>query len=295
MDLCRGSLLAQVWADEHWLSPPEWSQLADFIALLKAHPACFGNPRFILGSPQANEPYGYCCADNRRAFLAINNATWADQAVALELGPAWGLPDDRRWDLYRWYPDPARLTDGPDAFGARTTLALRPFQVVLLEAVPRGEAPSLARSFRGEPIPTGFAEPSRAVAITAKREDPTPAAWTVRGETPGTVAGGALVVAVELVRADGEPFEAVNTGAFLTASATVAGASVPVTPVLGARTYPCAWQAWRLAVAPGAAPAPFELRIADTLDKTTDRHATPCGDGVRRRFRAHFLPDGTPE
>jgi len=166
---------------------------------------------------------------------------------------------------------------------------------VLLEAVPRGEAPSLSRAFRGEPIPTGFAEPSRAVAITAERAGAAPVTWTVRGEVPATAAGGALVVAVELLQADGQPFEAVNTGAFLTASAAVAGASVPVTPVLGARTYPCAWQAWRLAVAPGAAATPFELRIADTLDKTTDRHATPCGEGIRRRFRAHFLPDGTPE
>ncbi len=290
MDLCRGSLLAQVWADEGWLSPPEWSQLADFLALLKAHPACFGNPRFVLGSPQANDPYGYCCADGRRAFLAINNATWADQVVTLELGPAWGLPDDRLWDLYRWYPDPARLTGGPDAFGPRTAMALRPFQVVLLEAVPRSEAPSLARTFPREPVPTGFAEPSRTVAVTAEKESTAPTAWTVCGEVPATVAGGALVVAVGLHQADGQPFEAVNTGAFLTASATVAGSSVPVTPVLGARTYPCAWQAWRLTVPPGSVAALFELRITDTLDQTTDRHGAPCGDSVQRRFSAHFLP-----
>ena len=51
MDLCRGSMLAQIWADNDWLSPPEWKQLAEFLALLRAQPKCFGNPRFILGNP----------------------------------------------------------------------------------------------------------------------------------------------------------------------------------------------------------------------------------------------------
>ncbi len=51
MDICRGSLLAQPWSDAAWLSPPERKQMAEFIALLKARPECFGNPRFILGDP----------------------------------------------------------------------------------------------------------------------------------------------------------------------------------------------------------------------------------------------------
>jgi hypothetical protein len=59
MDLCRGSLLAQPWSDTAWLSPPERQQMADFIALLRARPGCFGNPRFILGNPWKYGPYGY--------------------------------------------------------------------------------------------------------------------------------------------------------------------------------------------------------------------------------------------
>ena len=31
MDICRGSMLAQIWADRDFLSPPEWDQLATFI------------------------------------------------------------------------------------------------------------------------------------------------------------------------------------------------------------------------------------------------------------------------
>jgi len=166
MDLCRGNLLAQIWADNDWLSPPEWTQLADFLALLKARPECFGNPRFILGDPRKDEPYGYCCTDGRRAFLAIHNGVWRDSTLTLELSSAWGLPDGKRWDVYRWWPDPAKL-GGAHRSGA--TIALRPFEIVLLEVVPEGEPPTLSRNFEPQAIPTRFAEDSRELSITVAK------------------------------------------------------------------------------------------------------------------------------
>ncbi len=104
MDICRGSLLAQVWTDTDWLTPGERKQLADFVGLLKAQPDCFVNSRFILGSPWNNEPYGYACGNGRRSFLAIHNACLEDKVVTLPLGPACGLADKGPWDIYRWYP-----------------------------------------------------------------------------------------------------------------------------------------------------------------------------------------------
>ena len=87
MDISRGHLLAQLWSDTPYLSPDERRQMADFIALLKAHPECFRNSRFILGNPWKDEPYGYCCTDGKRAFLAINNGVWHDSTLTLELNP----------------------------------------------------------------------------------------------------------------------------------------------------------------------------------------------------------------
>jgi hypothetical protein len=196
MDLCRGSLLAQPWSDTPWLSPPERKQMADFIGLLKARPECFGRPRFVLGNPWKDEPYGYCCVGGQRAVLALYNCSWKDSVLPLELNPAWGLPDGRAWDLYRWYPDPARLR-GPDtAFGRRACLALRPFEVVMLEVVPHGERPALNRAFEDRPIPTGFAEASRTVELATEETTPRPALesaapWTVLKPAGAVSAGGA--------------------------------------------------------------------------------------------------------
>ncbi|NUQ65682.1 MAG: hypothetical protein HUU20_24695 [Pirellulales bacterium] len=179
MDISRGHLLAQLWSDTPYLSPDERRQMADFLALLKTHPDCFRNPRFILGNPWKEEPYGYCCTDGNRAFLAINNGVWHDSRLTLELSSAWGLPDGRRWDLYRWWPDPARLGD---SHGSKAAIGLRPFDIVLLEALPAGERPALDRPFDRRAIPADFAEPSREVPISvAKPDEPEqrdPVRWT---------------------------------------------------------------------------------------------------------------------
>jgi len=165
MDICRGSLLAQPWTDSAWLSPPQREQMADFIALLKERSDCFRNPRFIVGNPWKEEPYGYACSNDKRAFLALNNCTWRDASLRLELTPLWGLPHGRAFDLYRWYPQPAQLTREDGGLLPPTRLALRPFEVVLLEAVPAGEPPTLSRRFSPQPCPAVFREPSREIAV----------------------------------------------------------------------------------------------------------------------------------
>ena len=197
MDMCRGSMLAQIWADNDWLSPPEWKELADFIALLRAAPKCFGNPSFILGNPWKDEPYGYCCTDGRRAFLAINNFSWQDRSLPLELNAAWGLPDGQKWDLYRWYPEPARLAGDAAGFGPKAAIMLKPFEVVLLEVVPAGEQPSLNRTFSTQPVPTAFAEPSRTVKLSVRDMNAPPkndaAIWTVLTPLTATSKRGATL------------------------------------------------------------------------------------------------------
>ena len=136
MDLCRGSLLAQPWSDTPWLTPPERRQMAEFIALLKARPECFGNPRFVLGNPQRDEPYGYCCTDGQRAFIALHNCAWLDNTLTLQLKPEWGLPDGQapfRFQLQRQRAITPRAVvqgdDGPPAVGAAVAVRFIPLRI----------------------------------------------------------------------------------------------------------------------------------------------------------------------
>jgi hypothetical protein len=203
MDLCRGSLLAQPWSDTAWLSPPERQQMADFIALLRARPDCFRNPRFVVGNPQRDEPYGYCCTDGDRAMIALHNVSWQDAVVTLRLNPDWGLPAGQVWDLYRWYPDPARLVGPGEAVGETAVISLRPFQVVLLEAVPAGERNALARALPECPLPGAFAVPSRRVPVVTQSVAPAasglaePSPWVVLSPTAAVAAGAGALALLE--------------------------------------------------------------------------------------------------
>ena len=98
------------------------------------------------------------------------------------------------------------------------------------------------------------------------------------GQMPQTRRGGLLVLSVELTR-DGEPVEVQNLGSHLSATATLAGEAVHLTPVLGEQTYPAAWQSWRLEVGPE--------RAGKALAVTAMVSGLPDGE---LRWSAHFIP-----
>ena len=92
--------------------------------------------------------------------------------------------------------------ESPESLQKQVDLAMRPFEVVLLEAVPKGEKPALDRPFADQPLPRAFSEASRRVELKALPPEQAaanqPATIHVRGQIPSTAAGGVLVMAVEL-------------------------------------------------------------------------------------------------
>lgn len=289
MDLCRGSLLAQPWSDWNFLTPPERRQMADFVALLRAQPACFARPRFILGNPWHSEPYGYCCTDGARAFVALNNCTWNDVVLPLSLSPAWGLPDGEAWDVYRWYPDPAKLS------GPGEGLCLRPFEVVFLEVVSRGTAPSLERVFPDAPQTSLFAEPSRALTVAAlepaglgalsllcdadNSASPVPRrTLQVAVVAPAATTHATLAVSLELFRNERRQV-CYDFGRYVAGTATLDGQAITVQPVIHARTHPVGWQAWRVPLEPAAR----ERHVVLTVTVATNADAV-------LRWQAYFVP-----
>ncbi len=284
MDICRGSLLAQPWSDRTFLDDTGRRLLADLVALLRENAAAFDNGRFVVGSPWRDEPYGYLCTDGQRAFVAVNNATWQDASVTLGLGQAWGLPEGP-WDLYRWYPRPARLEP---VDGAETRLWLRPFEVFLLEAVPAGTPPSLGRTF-GTQMLRPFVEAARAIepAVTKlrksavrqvpyeRRDQPLPApvppktAVRVRLDVPAVGVPATIAVTASL-RYQGAAHVLDNTGQFFTARAVVAGQPAEAVPVVREWTLPVPWQAWRIDVLASGTPRIVDLEVTLALEPAVD-------------------------
>ncbi len=266
MDLARGSLLAQPWCDVARLSSEERRHMANFIALLREYPKCFDRTRLILGSPWKPEPYGWCGTDGHRAFIAINNGTWEDRTIELKLNREWGLPDHRRWDVYRLFPSPAKLDGGK--------IALRPFEILLLEAVPAGEPP-LRENFVARPESWSDSSVSPDVQIGARDPD---GFQNVGFEIPPTARGGTIAVTAD-VRLNGLPLMRTDAGSHYEI-APAPNIAVEWTPVLAKQLYyKTSWQAWRAAVAPSNQARTFALRI---------RPDAPLAAVVS--YRAYFIP-----
>jgi hypothetical protein len=303
MDLARGSLLLQPWTDRTWLTPPDRRQFARLLGLLRERPECFRDSRRILGSAWRQEPYGYCCTDGERAFVAISNPTWRDARVRLRLDDSWGLTgrpgqgDTPPYDLYRHYPAPARLEGWR---GRRPGLLLRPFEVVLLEALPQGRPPSGSGRFPRRALPDAFSQASLDIPLQVRKVNasaipaptvPAPQAappaklsrtgHRLIGRLPAIGQSGTLVVCVELSRA-GQVF-AVTAVDCLWAQARLGGRERAVEPVLTGKCYPAPWQAWRMDIRPSPQPVPFEFMISSALPR-----------GVELAFAAHFVPKDGP-
>jgi hypothetical protein len=228
VDLMRGSLIAQPWCDFHKLSVTEQNQMADFICLLRAAPQCFDRTRPIVGSPWRNEPYGWCGTDGRRALIALNNGTWSDRVISLELNEKWGLPSGKQWDVYRRWPDPARMV------GDHSHIALRPFQIVLLEAVSAGNKPLLGRSFSDQPMPMDFAVHARSLPVRKSNNE------LVIDVPPSQQATLAITADVRL---NDRPLMRTNVGSYWQFEAPP---DLHFIPVLARQIYyRCSWQAWR--------------------------------------------------
>ncbi len=295
MDICRGSLLAQPWSDEGWLAPDERRQMAQFIDLLKANARCFANPRFVIGNPWKVEPYGYCCTDGERAFVSLNNATWHDAKLTLELNSAWGMKESGAWDIYRLYPEPARLKSPAGAFRGKAVMSLRPFEVVLLEIVPSGRQPSLNAGFPVQPIPESFAEPSRKIELDSpstesagdlpapkQMEDPakriTRKVIGLRCEVPTCRKGGLLAISAQ-VKKNRVSVMIGDLGKHFAARASVDGKDSACWPVVREESYPACWQAWRIAVEPSRVRRTVEMLVVVMMPQ-----------GVEMVWEGHFIP-----
>lgn len=251
---------------------------------MKAQPKCFANPKFVLGNPWRDEPYGYQCSDGRRSFLALNNCTWKDVVLPLPR-----TPGD---SIYRWYPDPVRLA------GNARKIALRPFEVVLLELVPAGEKPSLSRRFSSKPIPLSFAESSRAFPVTTRPhakalklpvEEPVPPGapapelfpkrtLQARGRAPASKQGGLLVITAKLHKGT-MSFPINRFGGYTAANAKLNGRAIPCVAVGNRKTYPVSWQAWRIQVPPSSQARDWTLLATVMLPKE-----------VQISWNSHFIP-----
>jgi hypothetical protein len=273
------SMLLHIWSDNDGIAVNDRPQMAEFINLLKASPDCFRNPHSI-GNPFKDNWWGYCCSNGKKAMIAIDNGSWDDQVVTLELNSAWGLPDDVEWDIYCWYPEHTKFKpSNSTSFGAKEQIAIRPFTAILLEVVPTGHKPSLKiNNWKEVPIPIKFSENSGKIEIasvinkTEKGSD-----FSVKGRLPSVKGKGWLAVATEFIKA-GKPFQSMNNRP-VSMKGSLGGKSVEFEAALNNPLFPAPWQTYRLLITEESSGKEFQL---DCI--------TELGKEVEIVTNAHFIP-----
>ena len=110
--------------------------------------------------------------------------------------------------------------------------------------------------------------------------DPSEHRLIVEGEVPASADGGVLVVAVKMTHGS----QAAMTGRIWTwiegNRAEFAGKVVPLQPVVGKKTHPVCWQAWRIHAEPSSAPQDFSLSVISST-----------ADSIVKEFNAYFIPN----
>jgi hypothetical protein len=166
------------------------------------------------------------------------------------------------------------------------SLVLRPFDIVLLEVVPRGTATTMKGDFKSSVMGAGFPEESRRVELssleTSAEDEPT-RVYQIQGVIPSNQKGGTLIVTVQ--QFDGGIGRLQNDiGTHWSASAGIEGGAVATTPILGSKTYASAWQGWRIEIQPEHADHIFKVDMDSDIE---GEYST--------RFSAWFIPFDGPE
>ena len=284
MDICRGQMLPQLWTDTPYLYPAGREQMAMFIALVKANPACFSKSHFIIGNPWKNEPYGYSCTDGNRAFIAINNGVWHNSAIPLEFNSQWGLPEHGQWDIYRWYPEPALLQTTTQ----KPIMAMQPFEVILLEIVPQGVAASLNRQWKRMIMPHRVRSRFYDIELDVIRKSAVTHAvkfdtheYRIQVKLPVRSENSCLAITAEFFK-DKQQFLTLWNPNLLVARGTSNGKILNFQPTINSSIgtwYPSCWQTWRLDIPKNSILSELELNVQSSLPT-----------GVELQWHGYLIP-----
>lgn len=279
MDICRGSMLLHIWSDNDCIPLKDRPQMAEFINLLKASPGCFRNPH-MLGNPFKDNWWGYCCTDGKKAFIAIDNGSWDDQLINLELNSSWGLPDDVEWDIYCWYPHHIKFeASTKKTFVAKEQIIIRPFTALLLEVVPHGRKPSIKDiDWKESEMPVRFLKRSQAVEVTsAISRTEKGIEFAVNGILPSQKVKGWLAVTTEFIKNGKPAFSLENKP--LSMKGSIDGKNIEFAAALDNPLFPAVWQTYRYLADEDASGKEFSLSCVTNLKKE-----------IEIVIKAYFIP-----
>jgi hypothetical protein len=133
-----GTQLQEMYVTPSLLTQPNWDTLAEAANWSRRNADILVDTHWIGGDPRRLEVYGHAAWSARRGILSLRNPSDRPQSIAIDVGRAFELPDvaARSYTARSpWVEDRARASMALQA-GTEHTFALRPFEVLTLEADP---------------------------------------------------------------------------------------------------------------------------------------------------------------
>ncbi len=137
-----GTGLQELYIQPGKLTPDDWKVLAEAARWSRANSDVLVDTHWIGGDPSRAEVYGYASWNRRKGILMLRNPHDQPQNLTLKLAEAFELPAGAPQSyLLRspWSEDAALPVTAAKA-GVATTIPLKPFQVLVYEAMPAAEA-----------------------------------------------------------------------------------------------------------------------------------------------------------
>ena len=130
-----GTQMQEIYITPSMLQPHEWDTLAAAAKWTRANAATMVDSHWVGGDPAALEPYGFASWSPEKGILVLRNPSDSEQEFSFDPAAVFELPLGAPLRYALSSPKGDTLPAEACA-GTATTLRLKPFQVVVLEAVP---------------------------------------------------------------------------------------------------------------------------------------------------------------
>jgi hypothetical protein len=134
----NGTSLQELYICPQRLGPKDWRVLAEAAKWSRARAGVLVDTHWVGGDPGRLEVYGYAAWTPQRATLMLRNPNDHSQSFALDVQSAFELPPGApsRYLLKSPWAEHAGQRALTIAAGRPTSLTLKPFEILVFDAVP---------------------------------------------------------------------------------------------------------------------------------------------------------------
>lgn len=132
-----GTQLQEMYITPALLSPQNWDDLAEAAKWSRANADTLVDTHWVGGRPEDGQVYGWASWSPKKGIVALRNPAARDRSLSLDPAKVFELPAGaaRKYHLIPAFPD--EQTDVKElSAGSETAFTLKPFEVLVLEALP---------------------------------------------------------------------------------------------------------------------------------------------------------------